>query len=70
MMESWKFLLRKDLQKDSLKSLKYTIFGLGDSSYDIFNAMARKLDQRLKQLGAVRFHKRGLGDEQHDFGYE
>ena len=32
--------------------------------------MARKLDQRLQQLGALKFHERGLGDQQHDFGYE
>lgn len=70
MKTSWKFLTRKDLPKDSLKEVNFTVFGLGDSSYEIFNAMARKLYQRLLQLGASCFHDRALGDDQHDFGYE
>jgi sulfite reductase alpha subunit-like flavoprotein len=43
MFDSWKFLLRKDLPKDSLKNVYFSVFGLGDSSYELFNAMARKL---------------------------
>lgn len=70
MKKSWKFLTRKDLPKDSLKEVNFTVFGLGDSSYEIFNAMARKLYQRLIQLGANSFHDRALGDDLHDFGYE
>ena len=68
--KSWKFLTRKDLPSDSLANLNFTVFGLGDSSYEIFNAMARKLHQRLLQLGANWFHDKALGDDQHDFGYE
>ena len=70
MKTSWKFLTRKDLPSDSLINLNFTVFGLGDSSYEIFNAMARKMYQRLLQLGANCFHDRALGDTQHDFGYE
>lgn len=32
--------------------------------------MAKKLTQRLIDLGANLKHKVGLGDYQHDFGYE
>jgi len=32
--------------------------------------MAKKLTQRLIDLGANLFHKVGLGDYQHDFNYE
>lgn len=32
--------------------------------------MAKKLSQRLLDLGAQCFHKIGLGDYQHDFEYE
>ena len=32
--------------------------------------MAKKLTQRMLDLGANLFHKVGLGDHQHDFGYE
>ena len=52
MINSWKFLLRKDLPSGSLSALKFTVFGLGDSSYEKFNAMAKKLTQRLLDLGA------------------
>ena len=70
MRNSWQFLLRADLPPNSLSALHFTVFGLGDSSYALFNAMAKKLTQRLLNLGAKLFHKIGLGDHQHDFGYE
>lgn len=47
MLKFWKFLLIKDLAKDSLKRLKFSVFGLGDSSYAKFNYAARKLRTRL-----------------------
>ena len=62
MLPAWRFLLRKDLPSGSLASLKFTVFGLGDSAYDKFNAMAKKLTQRLLDLGASLIHKVGLGD--------
>jgi len=62
MLNAWKFLLRKDLPPNSLRQLKFSVFGLGDSSYALFNAMAKKLTQRLLDLGANLFHKVGLGD--------
>ena len=52
MVNAWRFLLRKDLPPGSLGNLRFTVFGLGDSSYDKFNAMAKKLTQRLLDLGA------------------
>lgn len=56
MLNSWKFLLRSDLPANSLKQLKFSVFGLGDSSYALFNAMAKKLTQRLLDLGATLIH--------------
>lgn len=55
----------KDLPADSLKNIKFTVFGLGDSNYQLFNAAARKLHRRLLDLGATEFVERGLGDDQH-----
>jgi sulfite reductase alpha subunit-like flavoprotein len=52
MIESWKFLLRKELPPNSLSGLNFSVFGLGDSSYKKFNSMAKKLTTRLTQLGA------------------
>ena len=70
MIEGWKFLLRRDLPANSLKQVNFSVFGLGDSSYALFNAMAKKLTQRMLDLGANLFQKVGLGDYQHDFGFE
>lgn len=65
----WRFLLRKSLPPDCLSTVKFSVFGLGDSSYSKFNSVARKLDARLKQLGAKELLPIGLGDDQSVFGY-
>ncbi|ROW05510.1 hypothetical protein VSDG_00057 [Cytospora chrysosperma] len=66
----WKSLLRKKLPPTCLSHLRFTTFGLGDSSYPKFNWSARKLQKRLLQLGAVEFHPAGEGDERHDNGID
>ncbi|TNJ33826.1 assimilatory sulfite reductase (NADPH) flavoprotein subunit [Arenimonas terrae] len=45
-----------------LKSLKFAVLGLGDSSYPQFNATGRQLDERLAELGAQRLFARGEAD--------
>lgn len=66
----WRFLLRKALPKDALSALRFAVFGLGDSAYTKFNAVARKLHARLAQLGASPLVARGLGDEQSPQGID
>ena len=66
----WKLILNKSLEDDFLENMNYTIFGLGDSSYEKFNLTSKMLDKRLEQLGAMKFFPIGLGDDQHDFGWE
>ena len=70
MKKSWRFLLRKSLPPDSLSGVGFSVFGLGDSSYPIYNAVARRLHQRLLDLGAAAIHERGLGDDQHELGVD
>jgi sulfite reductase alpha subunit-like flavoprotein len=41
MSKFWKYLLRKNLPTNMLERLNFAVFGLGDSSYEIFNAAAR-----------------------------
>ena len=41
MQSFWKFLLRKTLPSDSLANVRAAVLGLGDSSYEKFNATAR-----------------------------
>ncbi|OQR95841.1 NADPH-dependent diflavin oxidoreductase [Thraustotheca clavata] len=69
MTQSWKLLLRKSLGSDSLSNVHTAVFGLGDSSYAKYNAVARRLQARLVQLGASEIIDRGLGDDQHELGY-
>lgn len=52
MRSFWRFLLRKTLPLDSLAGLQYAVLGMGDSSYDKFNFVAKRLNKRLQQLGA------------------
>ncbi|XP_050227357.1 NADPH-dependent diflavin oxidoreductase 1 isoform X2 [Mercurialis annua] len=66
----WRFLLRKNLSKQWLEGVHYAVFGLGDSGYQKFNFVAKKLDRRLLDLGAMAIVERGLGDDQHPSGYE
>ncbi|KAJ0087056.1 hypothetical protein Patl1_08378 [Pistacia atlantica] len=66
----WRFLLQKSLKKQWLKGVHYAVFGLGDSGYQKFNFVAKKLDNRLSDLGAMAVVERGLGDDQHPSGYE
>ncbi|KAJ1559080.1 NADPH-dependent diflavin oxidoreductase 1, partial [Cladochytrium tenue] len=68
MRRFWRFLLRKDLPRDSLDATRFAVFGLGDSAYPRFNFPAKKLFKRLLQLGAVPLVDRGDGDDQHYLG--
>ncbi|XP_074640456.1 NADPH-dependent diflavin oxidoreductase 1-like [Tubulanus polymorphus] len=68
MKNYWRFILRKSLPVNSLCDLKFSIIGLGDSSYQKFNVIAKKLHKRLLQLGATALCLPALGDDQHDLG--
>eukprot|EP00850_Spirogloea_muscicola_P001508 SM000005S17305 [mRNA] locus=s5:1289373:1296436:+ [translate_table: standard] len=70
MKRFWRQLLRKSLGPAFLGSLQYAVFGLGDSGYEKYNVVAKKLDRRLQDLGATPMVSRGLGDDQHPSGYE
>ncbi|KAI1269113.1 riboflavin synthase domain-like protein [Xylariaceae sp. FL1019] len=65
-----KGLLSSSLPPSCLSQVKFTSFGLGDSSYTQFNWAARKLHKRLETLGAVEFLPRGEADERHQDGID
>ena len=65
----WKMLLSGALKPGVLRRLRFTSFGLGDSSYSRYNIAHRMLCGRLTQLGAVTFCERGEGNEQHPEGH-
>ncbi|XP_023313374.1 NADPH-dependent diflavin oxidoreductase 1-like isoform X3 [Trichogramma pretiosum] len=70
MKNFWRFLLRKSLPNNLLSHLKYSVLGLGDSSFEKFNFAAKKLNKRLGQLGATEIVPIGLADDQHDLGID
>lgn len=49
----WAILRRADLPHSVLASMRFGLFGLGDSAYPKFNAAARRLFARLVQLSAI-----------------
>ncbi|XP_057491551.1 NADPH-dependent diflavin oxidoreductase 1 isoform X1 [Actinidia eriantha] len=66
----WRKLLQRNLTRHWLEGVRYAVFGLGDSGYQKYNFVAKKLDKRLSGLGATAIIERGLGDDQHPSGYE
>lgn len=71
----WKALLSGALRPGILgkplrrRPLRFTSFGLGDSSYPRYNIASRMLYRRLETLGAEPFCKPGEGNEQHPEGH-
>ena len=68
MKSFWKFIRRKDLPKNSMSSVYISVIGLGDSSYQKYNFVAKKLYKRLIDLGANPLVPLVLGDDQHECG--
>lgn len=65
----WRTLLSSALKPGLLRKVRFTSFGLGDSSYPRFNVAHRMLHGRLLQLGANAICDRGEGNEQHPEGH-
>jgi NADPH-ferrihemoprotein reductase len=47
----------------SLEGLKFVVFGLGNRTYEHYNAIARNIDTALEASGAIRIGPRGEGDD-------
>ena len=42
--------------------MRYTVFGLGDTSYEQFNVIGRFFNEGLEELGGERIYKYGEGN--------
>lgn len=60
----WNFLNSEQTPK--LSHLGFSVLALGDSSYPDFCGAGKKLDARMEQLGARRFHPRTDCDKDYD----
>lgn len=56
-----KFL--KNIESDKLNNFNFMIFGLGNSTYEIFNGAARNIQKLLRKNGANPLYKIGLADD-------
>ena len=59
----WQQLLRANLSRGTLAGLRVGVLGLGDSSYTLFNAAARRLRARIQDLGAICLCETVLADD-------
>ena len=59
----WKKLQDTTLPMSFLSKTKFTVFGLGDSTYSQFCHAASAIDVRMSELGATRVLNRGIGDD-------
>lgn len=58
--EFYEFLQRGDAD---LSGINYAVFGLGNKTYEHFNAMGKYTDKRMAELGAKRVYECGMGDD-------
>ncbi len=53
---------RKNPDANMLKGMKFVVFGLGDTSYEMYNVMGKFFNSGLEELGAERIYKYGEGN--------
>ena len=63
MLPLWTALLRSSLPEDILEDVNFSLFGLGDSSYERFCYAGKMLLRRLEGLGAQALTEPAWGDE-------
>eukprot|EP01137_Pigoraptor_chileana_P000700 Opistho-2@37287 len=56
------WLIEEDVDAN-LSSVAFTVFALGNKTYEHYNAMGRLVDKRLEELGGQRLYERGEGDD-------
>lgn len=63
-VEFWRWLEDAD---GSLNGVAYSVFGCGNTDWaSTYQAVPRRMDERLAELGATRVHERGEGDARED----
>jgi sulfite reductase alpha subunit-like flavoprotein len=68
MTKFWKKIMKKNMPNDSLQNVEFCVIGLGDSSYEKYNFIAKKLYKRFIQLGATPLLDSCLCDDQQNDG--
>uniref|UniRef100_A0A0N4Z2I9 NADPH--cytochrome P450 reductase n=1 Tax=Parastrongyloides trichosuri TaxID=131310 RepID=A0A0N4Z2I9_PARTI len=47
----------------NLSGIRFTVFGLGNKTYEYYNEMGKFFDKKLEELGCERVFELGLGDD-------
>jgi len=58
----WMKAKLKKKAEQPFKGMNFSIFGLGDTSYEQFNEMGRVFDESFEKLGGSRFHDMAVGN--------
>ncbi|CAE7630777.1 PFOR [Symbiodinium pilosum] len=67
----WSSLSSSTLAPKELDGIRFCVFGMGDRSYhDSFCEAAKKIEERMKQLGATRILEMGIGDDRDEDKWE
>lgn len=66
----WKIIMRKSIPRNLFESIQFSTIGLGDSSYEKYNFIAKKLYRRIIQLGGIPDTELCLCNEQDSDGIE
>jgi NADPH-ferrihemoprotein reductase len=51
------------MSSKTMTSLQFSVFGLGNTQYEHYNASGRRLNKQLEVVGAKRFYQHGEGDD-------
>ena len=70
MTKFWKIIMKKNMPSDIMQNVEFGVIGLGDSSYEKYNFIAKKLYKRFIQLGATPLLDLCLCDDQQSDGIE
>lgn len=52
-----------DINRSLTSGFLFKVFGLGNKTYEHYNAVGKYVDKRLSDLGGVRVCELGLGDD-------
>eukprot|EP00928_Gymnodinium_smaydae_P053914 TRINITY_DN3779_c0_g1_i7.p1 TRINITY_DN3779_c0_g1~~TRINITY_DN3779_c0_g1_i7.p1 ORF type:complete len:1846 (-),score=416.50 TRINITY_DN3779_c0_g1_i7:209-5746(-) len=67
----WSSLSSPDVAPNTMKGMRYCVFGMGDRSYaDSFCEAAKLIDKRMTELGANKILEMGIGDDRDEDKWE
>jgi NADPH-ferrihemoprotein reductase len=61
--EFYEWIMEDDREPGCFSKVKFTIFGLGNKTYEHFCAVSRRVDARMAELGGNRIFQLGEGDD-------